>query len=329
VTTPRQAFEAAQKQRLRERAVLILSTDQAVIAELQGVRAQIVHILSGQPADWQLWQLSKLLQQIDALLGGATGRAAAALDGGLRTAWQQGEAFIDKPLAAGGLNVQLYLPTAGIGVDLAGGAAPAIASPMLNADTVLTSLRQFAALRLKDVGAEAARNIGRELSLVTIGAKTPFDAIKEVQQLLESHSPARAAMIVRTEVARAFAMSSHQRLLEASKVVPGGLQKMWRRSGKVHSRWNHDAIDGQTVDADKPFLVPTLNEGTIEMMYPHDPTAPAGEVVNCGCLALTAAPKGWNVATPGAKPFTQLELQQDGRKAALDQAAKRAGLRAS
>jgi hypothetical protein len=37
--------------------------------------------------------------------------------------------------------------------------------------------------------------------------------------------------------------------------------------------------------------------------------------------------KCWNVSTPGAKPFTELELKLDKRKADLDQAAKRAGRR--
>jgi hypothetical protein len=309
MTTPQEAFEEAQLQRLRDRAALILTTDQAVIAQLRTARDRILGVLSSQPADWQVWQLSRLLQQIDAVLEGATDLAATAVDAGLRSAWQLGEAFIDKPLAAGGINVELQLP-------------------VLNTDMLL-GLRQFAALRLKDVGVEAARKIANELSLVALGANTPYDAIKRVQQVLGAESPHRAATIVRTEVARAFAMSSHQRLLQASKLVPGGLQKMWRRSGKVHSRWNHDAIDGQTVDVEQPFLMPTLNDGTIEMMYPHDPTAPPGEVINCGCLAITAAPKAWNVVTPGAKPFTQLELQQNGQKAALDQAAKRAGLRRS
>jgi hypothetical protein len=307
--TPQEAFEAAQRERLRDRAATILATDQVVIAELRTAREQILLMLAAQPADWQRWQLGKLLDQIDAVLQGATGRAAAAVDSGLRSAWDQGEAFIDKPLAAGGIHVEARLP-------------------VLNVDMLL-GLRQFAALRLKDVGAEAVRKIANQLSLVTLGASTPFDAIKKVQQLLGNESPQRASTIVRTEVARAFAMASHQRLVQASKVVPGGLQKMWRRSGKIHSRWNHDAIDGQIVDAEQPFMVPTLDRGTIEMLYPHDPTAPIGEVINCGCLAITAAPKGWNVATPGAKPFTELELRLDSRKAALDQAAKRAGLRKS
>jgi len=107
--------------------------------------------------------------------------------------------------------------------------------------------------------------------------------------------------------------------------VPG-LGKQWRRSGKIHSRWTHDLMDGQVVDAGKPFLVPNAGGGIDKMMCPHDPKAPPEQVINCGCIAIPYL-KGWAVATPGAKPFSELELRLDGRKAALDQAAKKAGRR--
>ena len=75
MTTPRQAFDQALRERLRERAATLLATDQAVVAELQGVREQIMAVLASQPEDWQRWQLTQLLQQIQAALEGATGRA--------------------------------------------------------------------------------------------------------------------------------------------------------------------------------------------------------------------------------------------------------------
>ncbi len=302
--TPQQAFEAALRERLRERAANVLGTNQAVIALLSAARDQITVLLASQPPDWQQWQLRPLLDQLAAILEGATGKAATAVDIGLRTAWQQGEDFVDKPLAAGGFNVELQLP-------------------LLNVQ-VLSNLQRFTEVRFKDVGAEATRKIGNHLSLVTLGASTPMQAIKQVQQTLGSDSPRRATTIVRTEVGRAFAVASHERLVQAAKLVPG-LQKRWRRSGKIHSRWNHDAADGQIQEVDQPFVLPS-NDGPVKLMHPHDPQAPVEEVINCGCVALPFKAT-WKVAVPGAKPFSELELRQDGRKAALDQAAKRAGMR--
>ena len=85
-------------------------------------------------------------------------------------------------------------------------------------------------------------------------------------------------------------------------------------------------MDGQVVDADKPFLVPNPGGGIDKMLCPHDPKAPPEQVINCGCIAIPHI-KSWKVATPGAKPFTELELKLDARKAALDKAAKEAGRR--
>jgi len=80
------------------------------------------------------------------------------------------------------------------------------------------------------------------------------------------------------------------------------------------------------VDADKPFRVPNPGGGIDLMQCPHDPKAPPEQVIRCGCIAIPYM-KSWAVATPGAKPFSELELRLDGRKAALDQAAKKAGRR--
>jgi len=298
------AFMAAIKERLRGRAQLILAADQGVIRLLVEARAQITAQLAAQPSDFALWRLPQLLGQIEAVLDGATTTGAARVDGALREGWQQGEDFVDKPLAAGGINIEAQLPLLDV--------------------TVLGNLRSFTTSRIKDVGREALAEINSSLGLVTLGAKTPFESIKDIQSILGDEATRRATTIVRTEVGRAFAMSNQQRLVQASAKVPG-MQKQWRRSGKLHSRWNHDAIDGQVVDVNKPFILPSY-KGPVKMMFPHDPTAPIEEVINCGCMAIPYM-KGWQVMTPGAKPFTDLELAGDPRKAQLAQAAMRAAAR--
>ena len=62
------------------------------------------------------------------------------------------------------------------------------------------------------------------------------------------------------------------------------------------------------------------------MTGPHDPSAPIEQLIHCGCVALPWMAH-WKVKTPGAKPFTEQEKKLDPRKAALDQAAQRAGRR--
>jgi len=299
------AFEAEVATRLRERAKLLLTGETGVLQTLAEARTQIMATLAELPADWQQWQLSRLLGQINDVLDAATVNAGTQFGAVLQEAWRMGEDLVDKPLAAMGLPVEMQLAQLDVGV--------------------LKQMRTFGSLRLKDVGTQAASKIGRQLGLVTMGAQTPFEAIKSVNSALGGEAAARAATIVRTEVSRAFAVASHERLVQAEKLVPG-LGQQWRRSGKIHSRWNHDLMDGQVAEAGKPFKVPNPGGGFDMMRHPHDPKAPPEQVIRCGCIALPWM-KSWTVSTPGAKPFTEDELKLDGRKAALDQAAKRAGRR--
>jgi hypothetical protein len=305
VTPEQKRFEAALKERLAERARLLLGTNQSVVALLREAWVQISQQLAAQPADWQQWQLTRLRDQLDTILTATGNQAGAAVGLALRDGWQQGENMVDKPLAAIGHNVEMRLG-------------------LLDA-RVLAAMQTFGVDRMRAVTADAAAKIGQQLGLVTIGGVTPFQAIKAVQAILGADSTKRATGIVNTEVSRAFAVAGKERLVQAMPLVPG-LGKQWRRSGKVHSRWNHDLMDGIVVDADKPFKVPNPGGGFDMMQCPHDPSAPVEQVIHCGCVALPWL-KTWQVMTPGAKPFTQRELQLDGRKAALDQAAKRAGRR--
>jgi hypothetical protein len=80
------------------------------------------------------------------------------------------------------------------------------------------------------------------------------------------------------------------------------LKKQWRRSGKIHSRPEHDAIDGQIRDFDQPF-----NVGGVKLIYPRDSAGPPGETINGGCPSLPYM-ASWDVAISGRKPFSDEEL---------------------
>ena len=302
---PDPAFEAELARHLQERARLLLAGNTAVLEILKQARTQILATLAGLPPDWQQWHLSRLLGQLEDVLTGATAQAGALFEGRMHDAWSLGQSAVDAPLATIGHSLEGRLAQLDV--------------------RQLKSMQRFGSLRIKDVGQESDHKIGRQLGMATIGAQTPHQAIQAIQKLLGTESPRRAAMIVHTEMARAFATAGNQRLEQAAQIVPG-LGKKWRRSGKIHSRWQHDIMDGQVAEAGKPFKVPSPGGGFDLMRHPHDPQAPASQNIHCGCVALPWM-KDWQVSTPGAKPFTERELKLDGRKAALDQAAKRAELR--
>lgn len=158
--------------------------------------------------------------------------------------------------------------------------------------------------------------------MVTIGGQTPFEAIKEVQKLLDSDSYVAQQRLSQRRSAGRFARSDNERLAQAADLVPE-LGKQWRRSGKLHNRWNHDLIDGQVVGA-REFMVTIPVAGSTRWMRPHDPNAPVEQVIHCGCVVMrpwkSAEAHGHLVQSHSAK-----ELAMDGRKAALEQARNRAG----
>lgn len=300
---PAKAYQAELLARLRARARTMLATEHEVQGLLAAALKDVQAKLAAQPSDYQRWQLPQLQQQIEAILAGAAAGTSNRVDRAMRDAWQHGEDLVDKPLAAGGVNVALKLPAMDTGM--------------------LKALRTFTADRIKDVSAEALTSIKRSLGLVSIGSITPFEAVQAVQKALGEDAPRRAITIVRTELGRAAAVATQQRQEQAAAVVPG-MRKRWRRSGKIHSRANHDHADGQVVDVDKPFVLQAAAGGVVKMMHPHDPKAPIEEIINCGCIAIPDVP-GLSAKTPGPKPYTEEEIKRDGRKARAAQLRGRSG----
>ena len=292
---------------LKERARIVLAGQQDVVRLLSEARVQVIALLASLPADWKQLQLQAVLTQLDAVITGATGKTITPVGLHMQAAWNAGEHLVDA--AVDQLQAMQRLETM---------------LPVLDVQ-VLRQMRAFTDLRLRDVGTEALAKIGRQLGQTLIGGQTPHEAIKAVQKLLEAETPNRAATIVQNSLNQAWATASQEKMAEATKVLPQ-LGKQWRRSGKIHSRWNHDIMDGQVVGAGERFKVPNPNGGVDLMTGPHDPSAPIEQLIHCGCVALPWMAH-WKVKTPGAKPFTEQEKKLDPRKAALDQAAQRAGRR--
>lgn len=283
----RRAFLAAHLQALRERAALLAGTHGAVRKRLEDAAAAIGALLARQPADWRVWQLGEIKPQVQALIDGLTGELQAQMADGLKAAWAGGQLAAEAPLAAAGLHVGWQLP-------------------VLDA-SVLQALDAFAAGRISHLTAQALGRIDQAVSLTALGAATPWEAVRTVQAELGAKNGAtlrRARTIVNTQLGEAYAVAQQARLAQSAALVPG-LRKQWLRSRKIFSRPNHDAIDGQVVDIDQPFVLPTKT-GTVRLMHPHDPKAPAGEIINCGCTARPWLDR-WGLP-PGAVPFSAREL---------------------
>lgn len=281
-------FRKARTQVLKARTGLLRGTRDEIVALLNDVAEQIKVLLASQPSDYQQWYLPQLQKEIQRTLAALGEKSAGVIATKSGEAWALGQAMVDTPLEAGGLRISGMLP-------------------MLDTKPLL-AMRTFMTDRLQDVASSAAARINGELGLVVIGGQSPGDAIANITNLLKEQSRRRATTIVRTEIGRVFATAAHERLQQAGEAVPG-LKKQWRRSGKIHSRPQHDAADGQIQPRDQPFII-----GGHQLMYPHDPKAPASETINCGCVMLPFM-KSWDVAVPGKKPFSEEEIRLNPTKA--------------
>lgn len=302
---PAAAFEREADRQAASLSRLQQDTAGEVLRLLQQARRDIQAKLKAQPTDYNLWHLPQLNQAIGQLLREFGEDAAQAAADGQAGAFDAGQALVDRPLAAAG-------------IELAG------LSPQLDKG-VLLAMQHFTTAKLKGVALDAVNRVNAELALTVIGAQTPHEAIARIQSALEGSPRSRAVAIVRTELGRAYGVAAQQRLAESAAHVPG-LKKRWRRSGKLHSRRSHDLTDGQVRPWDQPFVIGTgsvaddYDGGGVRMMHPHDPKGPVSEVVNCGCVMLPHLEdfqaKGL-LQNPGKKPFSAQETAINPLKADL------------
>lgn len=295
--TPTEAALAA----LRGRTRLINATLDEVHALLRQAERDILAILAAAPSDYQQWYLPQLREEIRRVLEQAGAEAVGAADLGQVSAWRSGAALTDGVVAAGG--VRLVLPQLDV--------------------QQLTAMRNFLTEKIRDVTTAAANAINAQLGLVTIGAQTPFEAVKAVSATLDGASLRRATTIVHTELNRAFNTANQLRMEQFAAAVPG-LQKRWLQSGKREPRPEHVAIHGQVQPVNKPFI---LEGGAVKMMQPGDPSAPARHTINCGCTAVPVVPKDnpYGLRRTIADPVADARAADDERARAALQAAIRRG----
>lgn len=275
------AFSRARTAERRRLPRIQRDTHAELLRLLKTAEERIAGILAATPTDYQAWMLPQQQAAIRQAMDDIGKQMGQRLDESAVASWQAGIDLVDRPLAAGGLNIAGVLPQ----IDTA----------------QLDALRAFMSDRMADVGVQLANQINAELGLVAIGGQGVSEAITKIEKLIAAGGRSRATTIVRTELGRAYATATQGRMDQAREVLPN-LKKQWRRSGKLHSRPSHDAADGQVVATDQPFIV-----GGVPLMYPRDPQAPAAETINCGCESLPYM-DSWEVANPGRKPFTADEL---------------------
>lgn len=97
----------------------------------------------------------------------------------------------------------------------------------------------------------------------------------------------KARRVALTEMLRCSSVAAQDAMTQS----PACAGKRWVHTGAKYSvpRENHLAINGQEVPKDQPFELLGRDGVMYYPMYPRDPILPAGESVNCHCLAQPIA----------------------------------------
>jgi hypothetical protein len=143
--------------------------------------------------------------------------------------------------------------------------------------------------RLQAVPNEVYGAVAQIIDSATVNGASIPDVTAQVEQLFsDTDIPKwknRARTVARTEVVGAYNGGLHDAF---TMIVANDPEtewvKRWLATEDARTRPDHVEADGQTVPFASPFIV-----GGYQMMYPHDPTAPAKEVVNCRCVELLEA----------------------------------------
>lgn len=258
---------------LREKEAGVRSGMEAMLAILKELHRQVLGEMERAAAgSWDAYSLRRTLSAVEFQIREFEDTARREISGRLDTMWADGKSLVEKPLAESGIYSGFSLST-----------------------STLTVLKDFAFHKVSGLSADAWQKVKGELTLGVLGGKSPQEVAAAIGRNLTDNSifssiSARAEAITKTELGRVFSTATQERMEEASKYVPG-LRKMWRHAGHPRvARPYHLAMNGIHVAANEPFLV-----GTIAMMYPRDPKAPASEVINCGCDHVPYMPS-WDSA---------------------------------
>lgn len=277
----RRRFLAERRRQVQAGVRIQRDTFEEIRNQLRIAERRIRAALAGTPSEYQSWRLDGVRAEIRRAMASWETDTWTILSLGLDKSWQAGSDLVTEPLRAGGIDLTGRLQALDI--------------------RVLDALKALQTDRIRDISTTATNQVNTELTQAALGVQTPFEAASKVSSILQAPEK-RARMIVRTELGTVYSEAGQQRMEQAVAIGVGGLQKIWRRSGKLHPRLTHDLADGQIVDVDKPFMV-----GGIPIPKPRDPSIPPKERINCGCASLPHMAH-WRLSTPGVRGYSASEL---------------------
>jgi hypothetical protein len=171
----------------------------------------------------------------------------------------------------------------------------------------LNTAVDYTADLIRQIGDSMRDQISAQLRAAIVGVKSPVEVMQRITYILGTENQAgryvtrpdvargisaRAEAVARTELQRAFNLSSYAQQQRVAETVPG-LMKSWmatadRRTRESHIR-AHLEYHAHPIPVNQPFVLKDTR-GTDELMYPGDPTADPRFTINCRCRPITVHP---------------------------------------
>lgn len=129
-------------------------------------------------------------------------------------------------------------------------------------------------------------------------SQSQINAIMRTYENAQLLSRGRAIAITeRGNAINAGAVEAWRQAAEKLRVPVSALVKTWMHTGMhKHERMTHLLANGdKVIGLNTPFQI-----GIHSMQYPHDPMAPASEVINCHCRVKINLPKNWRELANGS-----------------------------
>lgn len=168
------------------------------------------------------------------------------------------------------------------------GTETSLVAPVLS-DQMLSVITNISTELIKGLSEEVARKTKGVLQRAVLGTQTPFQAMKQISQVVgergQSGAFYSAERIVRTEMGRAYNGADKligDQIADARPSDLPKLKKVWISTNDDRTREAHRIANKQVVDYDEPFVV----DGE-EIDWPIvDPNASPGNTINCRCFAI-------------------------------------------
>lgn len=142
---------------------------------------------------------------------------------------------------------------------------------------------EVAAMRVTQISRTTAEQINAVIAKSVGTGATTVEVSKSINTVLGGQARSRSIMIARTETHASATYGS-----EVGAQSTGlTLMKEWVAAEDERTRPGHAKMDGVMVPMDGVFHVGPSRDGADDaanMRRPGDPTAPAGQVVNCRCV---------------------------------------------